>query len=90
MIMEDEEKNWQLLLAIIPAARTPMDKKSGKALQKWSGKIRREISRFLTPWVEHERIQMIRERMKKPPEGVVYNEDGSVADLNDPDWWKKS
>jgi hypothetical protein len=89
MIMEDEDRHWQLLLSIAPMARTPMEKKAGKALAKAAKTLRKEISRFLVPWVEQERIARIRERLSRPPKSEVYDENGNLVDLNDPDWWKK-
>jgi hypothetical protein len=89
MIMEDEDRYWQLLLSVTPMARTPMDKKSGKALTKAMSTLRKEISKFLAPWIEQERIANIRARLAQPPKSEVYDEDGNPVDLNDPDWWKK-
>lgn len=86
MIMEDEAQSWQLLLAMIPMARTPMSKKAGKVIQRAIKQISKSVEKTFTPWVEKERIERIRERLKRPPVGIVYNEDGSVADLSDPHW----
>ena len=89
MIMEDRDQHWQLFISSMPLARTPMDKKFGKSLDKYTKELRKRVSRMLVPWVEERRIERIKERLSKPPQSVVYDESGNVVDLNDPDWWRK-
>jgi len=88
-IMEDENTFWQLLTSVAPIARSPMSKKAGKELLRYTKTIRKEIAKALAPWLEERRIQAVRERLAKPPESKVYDEHGKEIDLNDPDWWKR-
>lgn len=89
MIMEDRNTYWQMMVAVLPIARTPMDKKFGKSLQRYAKDLRKAIEKTFAPWIEQRRIQKIKERLAKPPKGVVYDEKGNVIDISDPDWWKK-
>lgn len=89
LIMEDEDRYWQLMISALPSARSPQDKKGSKALLKYMNDLRKGITEYLTPWVRARKVEEIRERLKKPPKGVVYDEAGKEVDLNDPDWWKK-
>lgn len=88
MIMEDEVQSWHFLLSMIPMARTPQDKKSSKSIIKAIKEISKSIRNSLAPWIEKRRIEALRKRLKQPPKGVVYNEDGTVVDLSDPNLWK--
>ena len=65
-----------------------MDKKSGKSLMRAMKELGRGIQNMLAPWIENRRIEQLKKRMAEKPKGVVYNEDGTVADLNDPNLWK--
>lgn len=89
MIMEDQDLFWQLSIGIAPISRTPMDKKFGKELTKYTKSLRKNVSRMLIPWVEQRRIEAIRQRLSRPPESKVYDEHGKEFDIEDPDWWKK-
>lgn len=89
MIMEDENYSWQILLTAIPLGRTPMDKKFGKELGRYSKRLSKNIEQALVPWLEARRVEAIRKRLAKPPESKTYDEHGNEVDLNDPDWWKK-
>ena len=60
MIMEDEDLFWQTMIAVVPLARTPMDKKFGKSLTRYTKELRRNITKMLAPWIEQRRIQAIR------------------------------
>lgn len=89
LIMEDENTYWQTMIATMPLARTPMDKKFSKSLQTYSKSLRKSIEKVYAPWIEAKRIEAIKERLSKPPKGVVVDESGNVIDVNDPEWWKK-
>jgi len=88
-IMEDRNTYWQMMTAVLPVARTPMDKKGGKALQRYTKQLRLALEKSFAPWINQRRIAKIKARLAKPPKGVVYDENGNVINTNDPDWWKK-
>lgn len=89
MILEDEHDNWQLLISTLPMARTPMDKKSGKAMTKYAKELRRNITIAVAPWIEKRRVEKLRKRLSKPPVSKVYDDTGKEVDISDPNWWKK-
>jgi len=86
--MEDEERKWQLLIAAMPVARSPMSKKGGKSLSDYTKKLRRHITDYLTPWIKQRRIAEMKERLRRPPQSKMYDENGREVDPNS-DWWKK-
>ena len=88
-IMEDKVIYWQTMMSVMPIARTPSDKKYGKALVKYSKDLRKSIEKMFAPWIEQRRIEAIKKRLASPPKGVVLDETGKQIDLNDPEWWKK-
>ena len=88
-IMEDQVVYWNTLMSVVPLARTPSDKKFAKSLQKYAKDLRKSIEKMLAPWIEKRRIDAIKKRLAKPPNGVVLDESGKEIDLNDPEWWKK-
>lgn len=69
---------------LMPIARTPMDKKSGKALVNYYKDVTRMIDR-LTPWKKHEKYERRRRQLArmgvKPGEIVVI---GGAGDSNNP------
>ena len=89
LIMEDQNMYWQMMVAALPMARTPSDKKYAKSIQRYAKDLRRSIERTFAPWIEHKRIKALRERLARPPESAVYDERGNKVDLSDPNWWKK-
>jgi len=88
-IMEDKVTHWQTLMAVMPLARTPSDKKFSKSLIKYTKDLRKSIELTFAPWMEQKRIEAIKKRLAKPPEGVMVDETGKKIDLSDPEWWKK-
>jgi hypothetical protein len=49
--MEDKRQHYTIMGMLMPLARSPMDKKSGKALQQYQKDVERMLSR-LTPWIK--------------------------------------
>jgi len=65
-----------------------MGKKDGSALVGYMKKLRKEIENYLVPWVEEEKIERYRKRLKSPPKSAVYDASGKPIDLSDKEWWK--
>jgi len=80
-ILEDEDRHWQLLMSVVPLARTPQSKRGGADLQKYSKKLRSDISDYLTPWVRKQKEERIRKRLKEEPRSRVLDENGKEIDV---------
>jgi len=48
--MEGKRFEYALLSSVIPLARTPMDKKGAKAMDKMSKELSKYLTKTLTPW----------------------------------------
>ncbi len=62
-----DERRW--LVHVLPLARTPMDKKGSKSLDRYAKHLLHALERAM-PWSEETRRARIRERLKKPPQNV--------------------
>ena len=81
MIQDDKNLEAQMLISIMPVARSPQTKKGGREMSRYIKDLRRGIERGLSPWVEQERIKAIKERMKKEPHSMMYDDSGNLIDL---------
>ena len=66
------------LLQLFPTARTPMDKKSGKAMERYYKGVSKNLEN-IAPWVSHSRRALIsaKERGKLKPGQLMVKFDGS-------------
>lgn len=74
-----------MLVNIAPLSRTPMDKDSGRALDRYSKQLRRLIDR-LTPWKKSASGLGLREKLRgkvKPGEIVILLDEGESS-INNP------
>jgi hypothetical protein len=74
LIKEDQADHYSILMSLLPLARTPMDKKSGDAMKKYSSNVIKMLD-GLTPW----RSKRLRERAI--PRGA---HDGKVVVILEP------
>lgn len=88
-IMEDQNVHWQTMMSVMPLARTPQDKKSGKSIVRYSKELRKALEKTFAPWIEQRRIAAIKKRLSEPPKSITLDESGNEIDFDDPDWWKK-
>lgn len=63
-IMEDKVDGYIMDMSLMPLARTPMDKKGAKALERYAKSLRRNFIR-MTPWRQRKATSALRERLKK-------------------------
>lgn len=80
-MQEDKADYYKVLMSIAPLARTPMDKKMGKGLEKYARDLERQID-SLTPW--RNKFSSLRSRLLKqgvkPGEIAVILSPGDSAD----------
>lgn len=77
-IVEDKRSNYLAFLQMFPIARTPMDNKSGKAMQKYYKDVAKNFD-AMTPWISHVKRNLARTRngKKLEPGKVVVTLDAS-------------
>lgn len=84
---EDELGKWNILLNIVPIARTPLSKEVGKAMSKAEESIRSNLISVFTPWrnAHEERRKAFKARygLKSGEIGIVLGdgEAGLAKDL---------
>lgn len=72
--MEWQVESLKVLVQIAPIARTPMDRKGGNNLQKYTRRLLKELDSLL-PWKAEERRRAIKERLSKPPQEKMWIEE---------------
>jgi len=86
-VKEDDSLKWNMLLNIIPVARTPLSKEVGSAMNKSEKSIRKHILEAFTPWksAHEERRKMFESKygIKSGEMAIVYGagEAGLAKDL---------
>ena len=81
-IREDEYTKWNIIMNIIPIARTPLSKQVGKSLTKADRQIRENLMRMFTPWknAHEERRKAFQAKYGiKPGEIVVIESSGEAG-----------
>lgn len=83
LCMEGMRFDYAILTQVIPLARTPMDKKSGKAMEKFAKDVQKALSRILTPWEDELKNRMRRHGNVNPGEVTVIlgPGEGGLADV---------
>lgn len=61
---ENELSDWRILKSVLPIARTPLSKKSGRAMSKHERELDKTLVASLCPWkdVHAERVRMYKEK----------------------------
>jgi hypothetical protein len=67
--MEQDVERTRWLIHALPLARTPMDKKGGRAMTQYSKRLLNALDEAL-PWKAKEKHDAIRKRLKEPPQSV--------------------
>ncbi len=75
-IIEDQKRDLQNTMALLPLARTAMDKDTGKALADYSKTIAKELEK-MTPWVSNRRRDLSDLRRKYKSGTTVVIPDAS-------------
>lgn len=57
-IMEDKRNHYISLLQMFPVARSPMDSKSGKAIQKYYKEVAESFD-SITPWMKQTKRRLV-------------------------------
>lgn len=70
---ESELDDWRVFKSILPIARTPLSKKSGRAMMKHEKQMDKILIQALTPWKD---LHAERKRMYKKKYGL---ESGEIA-----------
>ena len=65
LIQEDKTRFVQDIMMLMPLARTPMDKKGGKSLEKYAKKVGRALEKRM-PWLRTRRGKLAHLRDKVP------------------------
>lgn len=80
-IQEDKYQHYQIMSMMFPMARTPMDAKGSRAMQKYSKQVD-EVLLSLAPWLKPKKARgSIRHHGKiKSGEVVVVLDSGETAD----------
>jgi hypothetical protein len=79
--MEDRRNHYEMMIAVAPLSRTPMDRRSGDAINKYSKELSRALE-DLTPWLSKaSALRATYGRKIKPGEIVVIPDesDGSLG-----------
>lgn len=87
LCMEGKYLDASILMQVVPLARTPMDKKGGRAMQKYYKDVNKSLRRSLIPW-EERRADAMRRAAKyggkvKPGEVTVIlgPGEGGLSDI---------
>jgi len=62
-IMEDKRNHYISLLQMFPVARSPMDSKSGKAIQKYYKEVAESFD-SITPWLKQTKRKLINKAIR--------------------------
>lgn len=83
-IQEDKASHYLTLLQMAPLGRTPMDKKSGRAMEKYYKGVVKNLENY-APWVTHSKRVLIsaKERGKLKPGQLMVKFDAN-DDPNSP------
>jgi hypothetical protein len=80
MIREDKRQDYEWLLMVAPLARTPQDKKGGRALDDYAKRVRRVLD-GITPWLSRTtRVASLRAKGEKGKIVVMLDSGDSPKD----------
>lgn len=63
-IQEDKKTEYKMRALIAPLGRTPMDRKSGQSMERYSKRLERMFD-DMTPWDKNSKFNAMRDRFSK-------------------------